>query len=394
MSDHAPLAPSFAPVWGECSGAVPASEGVPNLDSQESRNGTAAHWVASECLSNYTSTESGLPLTTDWWLDKQDPDGTVIDQKLIEGAAVMVGDVTRVAQEHGALRSMLVEHRVHAPQVHPDNWGTLDCAIPLLTLPRPKIYIWDYKHGHRENRAEGNLQLINYAAGLVNELNLNGADDQLVDVHIRIVQPFCYSAPNDVDEWVVKLADLRGYFNQLHQKAHESRTGPTLTSGKHCRDCPAVGKCSASRKGRYAYIEYVNEPYEMDTMNAAELAVERGILRDGLAAAKARLEAVEDDLTHRLQAGASGSGLTLESKPGRLAWDVPVAQAIALAGQFGIDNSVAGVLTPTQTTGKIPAAMKPAFKQVLESVASRPAGSLKLINADDSPSARAFTRRK
>jgi hypothetical protein len=304
---------------------------------------------------------------------------------------VIVADVLSVAQEHGALQSIMIEHRVHMPQIHPDNWGTLDACIWFAE--GGVLYVWDYKHGHRETRAESNWQLIDYTAGLVNELGINGLADQHTQVRIRIVQPFCYSAPNDIDEWSVMLSDLRPYFNQLHAKAHEAMTAPTMTSGKHCRDCPAVGTCAVSRKGRYAYIDYVNEPYEMDVMDDASLAVERGILQDGLAAAKARLEAIDDELAHRIGNGSTGSGLSLETKPGRLKWLVPIPQAIALAAQFGVDASVPAVLTPTQTRDKLPAALRPAFKVATENMTGKPAGSLKLINAGDTIAARAFTRK-
>jgi hypothetical protein len=313
---------------------------------------------------------------------------------MVEGAAVMVSDVLQVAQEHGALRSLLIEHRTHMPQIHEQNWGTLDCALPLIALGVPKIYVWDYKHGHRENRPEANLQLIDYMAGLLAELNINGQQDQHIDVHFRIVQPFCYSAPEDVNEWVVKLSDLRPYFNRLHAQAHEALgPNPTMTAGKHCRDCPAVWTCATARRAVYSFIDYAGEPYRMDQMTDADLAVERGILRDGMTVAKARLEAIEDTLTHKLRNGSVGSGLALESKPGRQAWNVPAKQAIAFASQFGVDNSVIGVLTPAQTADKVAAPLRAAFKQAVNAIASRPAGALKLINASDTTAARAFKRR-
>lgn len=390
MSEHAPLAPSFAPVWAYCSGAVLASLSAPNNETQQTREGTAAHWVGAECLIAWRDAEGGCPSTSDW-IGEKAPNGVIIDEKMAEGASVLVTDVLAVAQEHGALASIMIEHRVHMPQIHADNWGTLDVCIWFVA--GGILYVWDYKHGHRECRAEGNWQMIDYVAGLVNEFQIDGHDDQHITVVMRIVQPFCYTGIADVDEWRVQLSELRPHFNHLHAQAHAATTAPTMTSGKHCRDCPAVGTCSISRKGRYAYIDYVNEPYEMDVMDDRSLAVERGILQDGLAAAKARLEAIEDELAHRIGNGKVGSNLALESKPGRLKWTVPTAQAIALAGQFGIDNSIQGVLTPTQTTEKVPAATRPAFKQVLSTMATRPAGSLKLTNASNTIAARAFKRK-
>lgn len=387
---HAPLAPSAAPQWAYCSGSVIANLNAPDGDTQESREGTAAHWVGAECLETWKVADGGCPRCADW-LDKTAPNGIIIDDKMVEGAQVLVDDVLSVAQEHGALRSMMIEHRVHMPQIHADNWGTFDCAIwvPGANM----LYIWDYKHGHRENRARGNMQMIDYSAGLYNELKFNGVADQQVTVSFRIVQPFCYTAMGAVDEWRVLMADLRPYYNQLNAKANEAMTNPSMTSGKHCRDCAAVGTCPTARRSMYSLIDYVNEPYQIDTMDDPALAVEYRILRDGKAVLKERLDAIADELRHRVQNGSVATGFALESKPGRLAWKIPASQAIALASQFGIDASKPGVLTPTQTRDAAPSALRAAFKQTLEAVTERPAGTLQLINADDTIAARAFKRK-
>ena len=387
---HAQLAPSFAPVWANCSGSVLASLSEPNIETQQSREGTAAHWVGADCLEVWRDHPSYCPSTSDW-IGKTAPNGVIIDQKMAEGASVLVQDVLDVANKHGGLRSIMVEHRVHMPQVHAENWGTLD--VCLWVKDKGILYVWDYKHGHRETKAEGNWQMIDYVAGLYNELDIDGLQDQHIAVHMRIVQPFCYSSPFDIDEWSVMYSDLRPYFNQLHAKAHEALEQPTMTTGKHCRDCPAVGPCAVSRKGRYSYIDYVNEPYEMDNMNDADLAVERGILRDGLAAAKARLDAIEDELAHRVGNGGTGSGLQLEAKPGRRKWTVPAAEAVAFVGAFGADVGVLSVLTPTQSTAKVPADLRPAFKEAVKAISERPPGSLKLTQAGDTIAARAFKRK-
>lgn len=390
MSAHAPLSPSSAPIWGNCSGSVVASMQAPNLESEATREGTAAHWVFAEVLLNFQGKQKG-PLTCATYVDEVAPNGVVIDEKMVEGAQVMVDDVLSVAQQHGALRLMMVEHRVAMSHIHEQNWGTLDCAI---YLPEKRVlFLWDYKHGHRETVAKENLQLIDYAEGLRNEFGINGPDDEQLTVVFRIVQPFCYRASGAVDEWVCMLADLRAHVNNLHSKAHDAFTNPTLTSGKHCRDCPAVGICSAVRRASYNLIDVVNQPYEMDAMTGSELATELSILQAGMVATKARLEAIEDDIKHRLKKGESGIGLALETSYGRLAWNVPPEQANALASQFGFDISKFDVKTPTQAKQAAPVEVRQMFEQVLKTVTERPTRGLKLTNADDTIAARAFKRK-
>ena len=368
---------------------------APNLDTEASREGTATHWLGSEVLLNFKGTQEG-PLVCSAYLGSTAPNGVVIDEKMAEGAQVFVDDVLEVAQKHGSLRSMRIEHKVCMPRVHQQNWGTLDAAIVVYGADGQvvAIFLWDYKHGHRECRAKENNQLIDYAEGLREELGIDGLESQRIDVHFRIVQPFSFhSVTGAVDEWACTLSDLRPYVNQLHAKAHEAFSNPTLSSGKHCRDCPAVGTCSGSRRAAYNLIDVVNEPFEMDDMTGGELATERQILKDGLTAAKARLEAIEADLEHRIGNGEGGTGLALAATYGHLAWTVPPQQASALANQFGFDISVPSVKTPTQAKQAAPKGVKQQFEQVLGAVTKRPTGKLKLTNAEDSIAAKAFKRR-
>lgn len=390
MSDneHAPLAPSASPQWGHCSGSVLAQANLPNPETEQTREGTAAHWVMAEVLE---AAKAGRHVTCASFIGQKAPNGVMIDDKMAEGAEVMVEDVLAVCERFGALGELMVERRVHMPQIHPQNWGTLDAGLYLRG--RRVIFLWDYKHGHRECSPVDNFQLIDYLGGLVNEFGLNGIDDQQTMVVARIVQPFCYSAPGPVREWTCTLSDLRGAWNVLAAKAHEAFTDPKLTTGPHCRDCRAVGKCAATRRARYNFIELVNEPYEMDQMNGADLATERGILKDGIAVAKARLEAIEDELHHRITGGQTDSGLTVESKPGRLEWTAPPAVARALCGQFGVDISKDAVLTPTQAKAAAPKEVRPLLEQVIANYTRRPAGSLQLVKADESRTARAFKKR-
>ena len=391
MSEHAVLAPSSAPQWGVCSGSVAAQMSAPNIETQESKEGTAAHWVGSECLTAWRSPALGDLLCSDW-LGKIAPNGVVIDDKMVEGAQIYVDDVLKVAQQFHATQQLLVEHRVYMPQIHELNWGTLDGCLALLV--NGVVYLWDYKHGHREVDAEGNLQMIDYLAGIMHEFKINGADDQRIEFVIRVVQPYAYHANGAVSEWRGKLSDLRPYVNQLTHMANEAMTNPRFTAGKHCRDCSAVGTCATARRYQYAFADYVNEPYIIDNMTGHDLAVERGILRDSLAVGKSRLQAIEDELAHRIKNGDASTGLTVESKQSnRWYWTIGTKQAIALCAQFGADVSKPDVLTPKQAIAKVDAAMRGPFEQTLKTVIKQPATSLQLIPAEESLTSRAFKPR-
>lgn len=376
MSAHAPLPPSGAPIWGNCSGSVLAQAAYPDVETPESREGTAAHWVMAEVLLNFQRQDRGPLLCSDY-IGRTSPDGVVIDQKMADGADIIVQDVLAVCQKYGCLQDLHIEHRVFMPDIHPQNWGTVDVWVWVPQIQT--LFEWDYKHGHLENSAENNLQLINYSKGIVNFLQIDGWHDQQVKVVFRIVNPFFYSSRGPISEWISELSDLRGHYNILRQKAYEAFERPMLSSGPWCTHCKANRNCSAARIYTYNLINVVNRPYEMDDMNGAELAVEYGIVKEGFKVAKARLEALEDELVHRIRGGAADTGLTIESNPGRLKWTCEPGVAIALASQFDVDISAPGVLTPTQAKEKVPRELRENFKQVIKTVTDRPMGELKLV---------------
>ena len=389
MSDHAYLAPSSAPIWGFCSGSVTAQMSAGNPDSQESRNGTAAHWVGSECLKAWQAEALDGP-TCDEWLGRVDPDGTVIDDKMVEGAQIYVNEVLRTAQGHAMIGDLWIEQRVGMSTIHPENWGTLDACLPVLN--ENVIYLWDYKHGHREVDALGNLQMIDYLVGVMEKLGIDGHQEQRVDFVIRIVQPFAYSAKGAVTEWRGKLSELRAYVNQLISKAQEAFENPLFTGGAHCRDCTALGKCSTGRRWLYAWADYVNEPYSIDDMSAYDLAAERKLLKGMITVAKARLDAVEEDLTYRVKQGkGEDANLALATTEGRLTWikEIPVDQIIAVCKQFDVDGQKDAAITPTQAIAKCNSETRDIFKEVLKTFAKRPVG-LALIPVEESITSLAF----
>jgi hypothetical protein len=373
---------------------------APDIELPRTRAGTASHWVVSECLGTL---REGRREVCDAFIGAQAPNGVIIDEEMAEGAQVFVDNAMAVATEHDAVGCMLIEHRVHMPHIHPQNWGTLDLCIPLLKWERVNenvdrvvsgtIYMIDYKFGHRENKAFANLQLIDYLAGICNEYQIDELAEQFIEVVFQIVQPFCYHAKNPIDEWRTSVADLRGYVNQLTAKAQEAFSNPTFSSGAHCRDCKSIVRCSVARKSHYSLIDYTNEPCVIDNMNGQDLAVERGILKQGAATLKARLEAIEEELKHRIGKGESDSGLALENGEGNLAWAIPAPQAVMFAAQLGIDAAKAGILTPTQTIAKASKDMKPIIEQALKTVTKRPSTGLKLIKATESRTARAFSKK-
>jgi len=385
ITEHAPLAPSSAGQWGKCSGSVVANRDAPDLVSERAESGTASHWVAEQL---FEASHKGPRVTPENWLGQTAPNGVVIDEEMIEGATAYYDDVLRIYNEveDPGGEQLFIEKRVHMPHIHPDNWGTLDAALWVPTTDT--LYIWDYKFGHREVDAVLNLQLIDYTAGIMQECHLMNTTTKVV---MRVVQPFCYHAPEPIREWVTTVQDLQFWWGKLRDKAKQALgDNPLMSSGTHCRDCAAIARCRTAKRTSYSVIQYANEPYEINSLDGADLAAERHILETGLRIIKARLEAVDDQLHANIASGDISSGLTIKVGQGRLGWSAPVDVVLALGSQFGADLSKSATVTPTQAVKLVPSPLRSAFRQVLPTLTSRPSTGLKLIPADDSPAARAF----
>jgi len=123
---------------------------MPNPDTEDTRAGTAAHWVMADKLTALVRHhKAGTPmeqLDTDctMYLGRQAPNGVIVDEGIAEGAQVMVDDVMEVCRRFDCLRDLLIEHRVYMPKIHPENWGTLDAGVYLPQ--RRVLFLWDYKN--------------------------------------------------------------------------------------------------------------------------------------------------------------------------------------------------------------------------------------------------------
>ena len=393
---HARFAPSAAPEYAYCSGSILANKAVVDRDTEETREGEAAHWVVATGLNAYRDLEPKRGSVTEL-LGTTAPNGVVIDEEIIDSAEVMIADVVEVCEQynylHGDRAWLLIEYRVQISAVHPtDSWGTLDVALIMPSLDL--MYVWDFKHGHGQVDALDNYQLVSYTEGLREDGRIDGYATGKTKLHLRVVQPRCYRQSGPVDEWVTTLGGITGHVTRLAAQAQEAETNPQMCAGKHCRYCPARIQCAAAKQAGYQWVDFAKTPYQIETYDDISLATERAILEGGLVLLKARFEAIEDELRYRISQGAVGTGLTLESGLGRRKWKVPIPQAVAFCKQFGIDIEVPAARTPTQATQKVPVAMRANFKAVLDSVSERKSTGLKLVTASNSRTARAFKRSK
>ena len=101
MSEHAVLAPSSAHLWANCSGFLGMAHRISAQDeTDEQREGTAAHWVGARVIESLRSTDVPYspPIA---FLGKTTSNGVVITEKMVQGVEVYVSDVATTVQKIG-----------------------------------------------------------------------------------------------------------------------------------------------------------------------------------------------------------------------------------------------------------------------------------------------------
>jgi Protein of unknown function (DUF2800) len=374
MSDHSIIPPSSGARRRQCSGSTMAEAKYPQTEeSPEAKEGTAAHWAASEMLMD-RPIDVGLIA----------PNGQYLTQEMIEGAELYYGDVVRTLAPYGLVPSQgLVEQRLAIPRVHVKSWGTPDYRI---WPTRTRLFLYDYKFGFRHVDVFENEQLIEYVAGCLDEMGVDGLQDQHITVTVKIVQPRSPHRDGPIREWTFVASDIRGLINIQSTAAHEALgPSPTFRTGPECRDCAARHACDALQRVAATGCDQANKTQPFDLpVNA--MALEYRTLVQYQERMRARISGLEEQLLAHGRRGAAIPGLKIEHGSGRERWTVPDDQVIAIGRALGVDIAKKPeALTPKQA---VAAGLTPA---VLPGLVNTPRGEAKLVEDDGTLARRIFS---
>lgn len=339
---------------------------LPEGDTQPADDGTASHWAMAEIAAGRLVAEGQV---TD--------DGHVLSQEMIDGAQMLVDDVAATVP-HIPRSGWHVEERVSmARRIHPDNWGTPDLwAYDPATWT---VYLWDYKFGHGIVEVFENWQLMDYLAGILGALGIDGQTEQHVKVVFTIVQPRAFHPDGPVRRWRVEsAANLRGYFNRLEMAAEEAMSGfAKAAPNAECVYCDARHVCQALQRDAYrsAQISHQGVPV---VMSPEAVGLELTMLTEAAKRLEARINGLATQGEAMARSGNTVPGWELEQSKPREQWH-DTKKAAAYGRMLKLDIVKAETLiTPRQAreagmpaeivaelSGRPPAGLK--FKQVEES---------------------------
>lgn len=375
QAEHARLAPSSADKRVGCPGSLLMEEMYgSDVETDEMREGTAAHWVLLEMAREQPVCEGLLA-----------PNGVMVTEEMIDGAQMILDDVDeRLRPYPDASLGLTYEQRVDCTHIHEDNWGTPD--IWGYVAEDGQIFIWDFKFGHRFVPADS-WQLINYAAGIIRQIGLNGHQDQYTKVTFIIVQPRYYHG-SPVRSWSCMASDLRGMFNTLITTYNEA-TGPSpkLRTGEWCADCSARHKCEALHKATASAVDYIDSVGDVD-YDDHSLGTEMVILESAIDRCTARLKALKVDAEARIAEGRAVHLYHVTPTYGRQKWTAPIDEVLFTGELYGAKLS-----KPTQAVTPKQAIAAGVDAEVVNSMSETPRTGYTVVRRGKSIAYMAFNKK-
>lgn len=372
IEQHAVIAPSSLDRTVHCNGWIKqASLLPPEAPDEKTMEGDAAHWVALVGAMD--------PATLPSLEGLKAPNDVVITDEMIEGAYIYVEALEGLPGK--------MEERIEIKRIHEtDCWGTPD---RFTWTPNTRtLRVFDYKFGFEYVEVFENWQLVAYAIGILDTLEL---DDTETILELVIVQPRLPHRDGPVRMWSVSAGKLRSMLNDAHYAAHKALgPDPTTESGAWCLHCPARVNCITLQKTTSSIMAFAGAAEPM-LINPSDIGRELRLIQAARQRLKARQTGLEAQAEALLRAGRSVPFFRMEPGISRLKWFENVSPAEI--------EELVKTLSPGKTALKPPALITPtqAIKgRVLDAFvtneyASRPPGAMKLVPDDTAKAAKVFS---
>lgn len=365
--DHAPLAPSSAPIWGHCAGSVLLSRQFPDLDNDgdEAAEGTAAHWLAQQRL------------LTGEWRTGVSPGGVPITDDMRRYMSIYTDRIERIREGH----TWWVETQLETASIHRDCWGTVDSVV--LNYIDRIAYIDDAKYGWGLIEPYRYYQPVAYASAVYDHIGPDAVDWTF---HLTITQPRPWHREGPIRTWRVSGPELGNHVRHLRAQAEEATgNNPRTVTGAHCKHCPARRACPALRNATLDILDVVYDSTPV-SLSGQALALEMSLLVQAAARIEARQAGLEAQALVEIRSGKAVPGWSIEHSPGREVWVKPASDVIALGKLYGLSLAKAAeAITPNQARqAGLPAAL------TAPPYSDRKTGAAKLVQVDTAVARRAF----
>jgi len=343
MSAHAQLSPSKRNRWALCPGSIREEAKYPEQESgPAAADGTHSHTLLEKCIDANLADPTGMA-----GVKMVDHEGEfTIDADRAARVKVAIKYITE--QSMNGLLKVVAEQRVDPAFLlgRDDLSGTVDVQIMNGDI----LELIDYKDGMGIVSAKGNLQLEQYAYGVLAgyKLPVNGAYP-FNTVRMTIIQPkLALRGMNAISSHDVSVADLMANMGTIIKQAAatDQPDAPLVPGDSQCKFCRAKGSCSAlagnvmrevgimfqpiaSKPLDIAQQSADKEPSTMDDTQIAQIMEAAPLMRQ-------LLEGVEKEALRRLKAGQTIAGLKLVNGRGSRTWSLNDEETAARLIKMGV----------------------------------------------------------
>ena len=342
MSAHAQLSPSKRSRWALCPGSIREEAKYPEQESGPAAiDGTHSHTLLEKCIEFKFDADRfiGLAMT--------DHEGTFTVDK-DRAARVQIALDYIHEQSLGGMFTVLSEKRVDPVHLlgRDDLSGTVDVQI----LCSDTLELIDYKDGMGVVSAEGNLQLEQYAYGVLAgyKLPVNGTYP-FEYVKMTIIQPkLALKGMNPISSSTVTVESLMANMGTIIRQAAatDQPDAPLVPGESQCKFCRAKGSCAALASNVMKEVGIMFQPTVIQPLDMAQQSAQKdpstmddaqiAQIMEAAPLMRQLLEGVEKEALRRLEAGGTIHGLKLVNGRGSRAWALPEDQMAEMLVKMGI----------------------------------------------------------
>ena len=346
MSTHAMLSPSKRSRWALCPGSIREEAKYPDEGSGPAAiDGTHSHTLLEYCIQHNRFIDPMTQIGAKF----EDHEGDfVVYQDRAERVKVAF-DYIRERSMNGMFK-VISEQRVDPKFLlgRDDLSGTVDCQI----IGPDWIELIDYKDGMGVVSAEGNMQLEQYAYGVLAELKLpvNGAYP-FNQVRMTIIQPkLALRGMQPITSSEVPTRHLIDNMGTIitQAAATDKPDAPLVPGESQCKFCRAKGSCAALASNVMKNVGVMFQPVtqlpdvaqqsankDPSTMDMSQIAQ----IMEAAPLMRQLLEAVEKEALRRMEAGQVIPGLKLVNGRGSRAWALPEEEMADKLVKMGIPKT-------------------------------------------------------
>jgi hypothetical protein len=402
MSAHAQLSPSKRNRWALCPGSIREEAKYPEQSGGAAAiDGTHTHTLLEVCLKDgdqYAEFHIGVEM--------EDDDGKfVVDKERAARVQVALDYIDKRISEGNM--TLLSESKVDPAFLlgRDDLSGTVDVQI----IGNGVLELIDYKDGMAPVDAKGNMQLEQYAYGVLAgyKLPVNGAYP-FDTVRMTIIQPkLAMKNMNPISSFDVSVRDLMANIGTIVKQAAatDAPDAPLVPGESQCKYCRAKGNCSALASNVMKEVGIMFQPIVNQTLDVAQQSADKdptamndAQIRQIMEAAplmRQLLEGVEKEALRRLKAGQSIDGLKLVNGRGSRAWALPESEIAEKLVKMGIPKTAiyetklvtpakAEKLTWTKKDGEVKQLTERQLKTMEQEYVVKMAGSITVVPESDS----------